>query len=452
VFVHDADGSRRVETIIGTAPARSYRQLPALALESELALARGLMADKHLRNPPQCNLLANVVGGPMKERVLVYGPYLVVLGWDYRNGTEYYFRDVGRAPRQRGVPRCELAELTGDGLADIVVRKRLTKSKQDVEILEVLSFDGAGDTPQSVFAQEVRFASGRASIDDSVQLAPAGRRSRITVRAGPARGVTARTFERAFRTDAKPLLLPWDSVSERTFGWRGGEFVQVHEGRRQGGAGRPAGNTSSRSAGRAGSDTDSVYALYRRERGVSGRARFDLQANLVGDRKPERVVLHDRDLVAFGPGFRNGQGYAAVTLTPFADGRDITSVQTQDVTGDGRSEIVVTGLMHATAPAEAGGGEVVREVVLIYKLASDGLQRIFAAELERRMGHNKIVGSIRYGKGTIELRPGRAVGFTEQTYPFAQEVGSSGGFEPLLLPWSGARPVRYRYDGSQFRP
>ena len=31
----------------------------------------------------------------MKERVLVYDRYLVVLGSNFRKGTEYYFQDVG---------------------------------------------------------------------------------------------------------------------------------------------------------------------------------------------------------------------------------------------------------------------------------------------------------------------------------------------------------------------
>ena len=56
------------------------------------------------------------------------------------------------------------------------------------------------------------------------------------------------------------------------------------------------------------------------------------------------------------------------------------------------------------------------------------------------------------GSREIVLRPGRATGFTEQTYPFPQDVGASGGLEPLLLPWSGAKPVRYRWDGGRFAP
>jgi hypothetical protein len=62
------------------------------------------------------------------------------------------------------------------------------------------------------------------------------------------------------------------------------------------------------------------------------------------------------------------------------------------------------------------------------------------------------MGNIDFAAGEIVLRPGKAVGFTAQTYPFPQDVGASGGIEPLLLPWSGAKPVHYRWDGGRFAP
>jgi hypothetical protein len=50
----------------------------------------------------------------------------------------------------------------------------------------------------------------------------------------------------------------------------------------------------------------------------------------------------------------------------------------------------------------------------------------------------------------IELRPGRAVGFTEKSYPFGQDRTASGGLEPLLLPWGGEPPARYHWNGAAF--
>ena len=50
----------------------------------------------------------------------------------------------------------------------------------------------------------------------------------------------------------------------------------------------------------------------------------------------------------------------------------------------------------------------------------------------------------------IELAPGKATDWTEKTYPWAQDLGPAGGLEPLILPWGGAQPVRYRWTGSAF--
>ena len=50
----------------------------------------------------------------------------------------------------------------------------------------------------------------------------------------------------------------------------------------------------------------------------------------------------------------------------------------------------------------------------------------------------------------IELGPGSATEWTSATYPFSQDAGPVGGLEPLLLPWSGSRPARYRWTGSGF--
>jgi hypothetical protein len=50
----------------------------------------------------------------------------------------------------------------------------------------------------------------------------------------------------------------------------------------------------------------------------------------------------------------------------------------------------------------------------------------------------------------IELAPGKAVEWTEQTYPFNQDAGPVGGAEPLLLPWSGLKPARYKWNGTAF--
>ena len=66
----------------------------------------------------------------------------------------------------------------------------------------------------------------------------------------------------------------------------------------------------------------------------------------------------------------------------------------------------------------------------------------------------RVLGSVLFvphGRGVaIELGPLRALGWTEQTYPFPEDTTAAGGLEPLLLPWSERGPRRYVYRGGSF--
>ena len=50
----------------------------------------------------------------------------------------------------------------------------------------------------------------------------------------------------------------------------------------------------------------------------------------------------------------------------------------------------------------------------------------------------------------IELRPGRAIGWTEKSYPFPEDTAPAGGLEPLLLPWSSQKARTYTFKGTAF--
>ncbi len=66
----------------------------------------------------------------------------------------------------------------------------------------------------------------------------------------------------------------------------------------------------------------------------------------------------------------------------------------------------------------------------------------------------RVLGSALFvpsGRGVaIELRPLRALGWTEQTYPFPEDTTAAGELEPLLLPWSQSAPRRYVYRKGAF--
>ena len=120
IFVHDTDGGGE-KNVIGTAPGSGYGSLPPLNTEAEQSLHDGLLKDKGIHGAPRFNLLADVAGDSMKERVLVYDRWLVVLGSNFRKGSEYYFGDLGVEPQN--ILSCEVRDLTGDGQSEILLRK-----------------------------------------------------------------------------------------------------------------------------------------------------------------------------------------------------------------------------------------------------------------------------------------------------------------------------------------
>ncbi|MCA9625164.1 MAG: hypothetical protein KC731_39345, partial [Myxococcales bacterium] len=458
VFFHDADASSRPETVIGTSEKRDYAHLPPLSLAPELALGSGLLRERNIQAAPSQNLLANVVGDALDERVLVYGPYLVVLGPGYREGRQYYYRDL-----EGTLLGFEVKDVTGDGRDDFFIKKRVQGSKGWVEVAEVLSYHGGSETPEPVFAQELRLAIGDdAMIENELRITGRGRGTQISLRATKARGIDQGSFARESNTGAEPVLLPWGEVTGQTFEFRDGRFVVRGETKGRGASApapaaaprarpepRPRGASWAKAAAQA--DPDGVYAHYKKQRDVRGKAKFDLRANLAEGAGKERVVVHDRDLVVFGEEFLGGRGFAAVELVAFARGADIKKLSTRDITRDGKQELVIEGVIESPMPDDLGGGVMKREVVMVYKVVGQQLERVFAAEVARNVGDKRVEATLRFTEGRIiELSPGRASGYSERTYPWRQKTTPDGGFEPLVLPWSGIDKVRLRFDGQKF--
>ncbi len=90
----------------------------------------------------------------------------------------------------------------------------------------------------------------------------------------------------------------------------------------------------------------------------------------------------------------------------------------------------------------------------MYKVQDGALARIFAAETGRASKGKRVLGSALFvpsGRGVaIELRPLRAIGWTENSYPFPEDTTAAGGLEPLLLPWSSRPSRRYVFRSGTF--
>lgn len=464
LFARDADGSSAIEGVIGTASGSAYADLPALAMEPEQALSEGLMKEKAIRGGPRFNFLANVVGDGMKERVLVYDRYLVVLGPTFRKGTEYYWNDVGVDVSAGMLPSMDVRDVTGDGQSEIIVRKRVGSGSKWREVLQVLSF-GKGEVPNAIFQHETGISTDQGSVSNEFVIGDAGGKATLKFVTGTAKGLNAGNYKEPMESSFDPLLLPWGTIKSQTYQFSGGSFAKIAE-EKQAGAAAPAARGGA-AAGPVAPGTsftpppapsaaelmNQVYDMYKRDRSVTGKARFDTAVDVTGDKTYERVLLHGRDIVIFGKAFKRGTGYSTLTMM-FASPNDILGMTAKDLTGDGKAEIIVKGMLHAPAPADAGGGTVDREVVLVFQVNGETIKRIFAAETARSIGKNRIDGVFRLidagNLAMIELAPGKAVEWSEKSYPYNQDAGPVGGFEPLLLPWSGAKPVRYKWNGGSF--
>jgi len=462
LVVRDADAGTTPDGSASNASGSGWDRLPSLPTTPEQDLNESLVIPKRL-GAPTANLLADVVGDAMKERVLVYGTYLVVLGPTYRGGREYYWNDMSIAGRTLVSASCEAKDVDGDGKNDLVMKKRFTEGTTTREQLHVLSF-GRSETPNIVFSHEVALTTPAGSVTNDVRWGTDKGKATISITPGTVKGVDETTLKEKPEAGDGGVLLPWGPIESQRYGWKGSSFEKVEEKRRPGASALSStGRAPDKAAPRAsapppgpppGADLPKVVDLFKKERNPSGAPRFDLSGDMVGDAKSERALVYDRDLLIIGPSYKEGKGYAYSTL-PFASASDIKNVLIRDTTGDGKQELIVRGLLKARATGDTPG-EVERTIELVYQVGPDSLKRVFGAEVGRALGDKSVTASIGYqitkGKGSIVLGSGKATGWTQATYPFTQDSGPSGGLEPLLLPWSGTRSVTYTWSGSGFRP
>lgn len=462
VRYYDA-GRSGVQCVLSTADKGRASALPLLPTAPELSLREGFVRQKGL-GAPQLERLVNVAGDAMLERVMLYDRYLVVLGPGFRKGAEYFWSDLGVDVAAGDLPLFDVRDVTGDGKAEFVARKRFRRGDGWREMFQVLGF-GSGDTLEPLFEHETALGSSIGSIENNVEIVPAGRGARIKVSLGQSSGYNARNFREATERDREPMLLPWGTVRSRTFSWNGTQFEQTSQEDKEPGDGTEAGTADMQPDVAAPPPPrpptpeellTAVFDMYKREHNIepSSTPTFDFVTNVAEDERPERIVCHGRDLVVFGKGFREGRGYVSLSMPQFARASDIRDVTAWDLTGDGHADIIVRGEQRVQAPPELGTGELRREVLFVYVVSPEGIKRVFATETALAMDSNRIQSSVAFVPGArgldIELRPGRSKGWQRSTWPYRQDTEAVSGVEPLVLPWT-ASPVRYRYDGSHFQ-
>lgn len=459
----DADSPGAVKSVVATATGGTGGALPSLRLENEQGLHQNLIKAKGLSPAPARELYGDLNGDKLLERVAVYGPYLTILGPKYRGGKEFYFGELGVSDASM-VSRLELRDFDGDKKDEILVVKKFGTPEKYRELVQVLKI-GTDEAPWAAFSHEISIVTEKGKIENELKLVQKGKLPAIEIAQGSSEGFEPDTYAEPLSGDMPGALLPWESVKSRTFQWDGKSFSKADEASWKPGvksagkkkaAKKPDGPPPPPPPRPPTADEmlDRLYALYRKDRKVGTKApRFDFVTDVAGGSATERVLVHDKDVVAFGKDYRGGTTYSFITVG-VADAKDIVDVTARDLTGDGKAEVVVRGVLHAKASKELGGDVVDRYALFVYQVTEGGIRRIFAAETGRALKDSRIIGSVSFvpektGAVRIELGPGRAVGWTEKTYPFPPDTSAAGGLEPLILPWSSS-PRKYAFDGSAF--
>jgi hypothetical protein len=478
VGIHGLAAYVNRDGVVATGPGDAQHPLamPWVPSEPELSMIEQLLTPKGLTKiAPAADIVADLTGDGVRERIAVFEHYLTICGSSYLGGTGFFYRDlVGE------LLKLEVRDVTGRGKGDVVLRRRQSSGDGTREYIEVLSALNTNQEPQLTFAHEIGIRQSDRHIDNAVHLS----HGQIEVSTEPPTGWAEASYNEPVATDVEPVLLPWGGVRSQVFRFDGLRFAKAkevtqrtregasasfaHRGQSEvteeggGGDDQPSRGAMVRPAepptpqvSRGGDLSAQVLEQYRRDRGVSPSSapKTDLMVQVAGDDRPERVLLFGRDIVVLGPGFKDGTGYTFLTLQQFSDASDIRDMSARDLTGDGDADLVVRGVRRQSA----GKTSVEVEMMFVYQVKDDAITRVFGIETAREHKGRRVQGLVQFipapGGRSFDIlaAPGRASGWTAKSYPWSQDQPSdSSSIEPLLLPWGGIGSVRYSWNGSQF--
>jgi hypothetical protein len=457
--VYDGDGKQlRGVRATGPGSVEAPERLGNLLIQAEQGLPAELATRKLSLKDASFEIVADLNGDATNERALLFGRTMYVLGPTFKEGKQYLALDLGAE-----VIGLESRDVTGDGKSDVLFTTRVKGPSTTREALSVWTM--SGDSLSRVFGHEIAVIglSGE-ELRDRVTFATVKGKAVATVTYDPPKVWNVASYREAIATDVDPILFPWGTVKERSFAFSTSStrFLKDKETTQAPTIVAPAASTKpSASVAPVATvkpppppDAAAVFAQYRKDRGVSGEtaARFTTDVTAITGRKG-KVALFGRDLVVALGG--DNAGYAFAQMTRFATEKDILEVSVHDVTGDARDEIFVRGVVRAKLTGPGGDKEVLREIVTVYTPKPSGssvqLIPVLTVEVARAIGADRVEATLRpgTGKATLELSRGTAKGWTQKTWPFGNEP-ETPGLEPLLLPWSTASSVIYKWNGEKF--
>lgn len=178
---------------------------------------------------PKVDLKVQVNGDARPERVVVIGKDLVVLGPGYKGGSQYAFARLSDFTTPDDITEVTARDITGDGLAEIVVRGKV-KLSPTVDSEVMLVYGAAGDRVVRLLAIETAREVAGGRIQGLVQFVPSKTRGfEIDVRPGMARGLTEKNCpfsEGEVTAQGVPVLLPWGKAKAVRMVWNGSAFTK----------------------------------------------------------------------------------------------------------------------------------------------------------------------------------------------------------------------------------
>jgi hypothetical protein len=397
---------------------------------------------------PTFDRRVNLGGDARPERAVVWPGVLVVSGPGVNNGAGYLFAELA-AREARDLLEVTARDVTADGRADLVLRQRVTVGDVTRELLTVYAVDEQGAL-RRVLAHEVARTQGSATLRDDVSWPEAG-----ALRVAYARneGWARERWADGGEAEVIAALTPWGPHRARLYRWNNATRSFAVE-RVDANAETPAAPASPVApTAEPAADLSGVLALFRQREGLPASAQPSLRASgdMVEDPTPEQLLVFGRVMVMVGPRFLGGRSFYALQL-PMTEADEVRALDVVDVTGDGRGEAVLRIVRNVTTQVRGAQIPSQREMLLVYGVDPARRGRIFAAEVARRVGDDRVENEVALPRGggrEITVRAGRARGWTAETYPF-HDAPQERVF-PLLLPWeSDSQRVVYRWDGTSF--
>ena len=214
----DGDG------VVATGPgdAQHPRDMAWVPSEPELALIEQVLQSKGLTTrSPDVELVADLTGDGIRERVAVWENLLTICGTSFLGGTGFFFRDLGGE-----LVKLDARDVTGRGKADVIVRRRRTVGDATREYIEVLSAMNGSEEPRITFAHEIAIRQSDKHIDNSVHLARGPDRRQRRAFDHLERGVVSPAH--CQRRGTHPLALGWRPISQ-VFRFDGSHFATAKQ-------------------------------------------------------------------------------------------------------------------------------------------------------------------------------------------------------------------------------